>query len=382
LKVARYIFLFFIALSSLNSKNISDQLKEYNDKLGEFNEKLSSISNEIIGERDSITSINRELQNIDGELSKDKKRYLAESEKLKIIQKDAEELYNQQQSLKENVIRVSTKLISLSILQSGDKGEDLNSIVFDEAFKVLTEQSNQELKNLEASLISKAEKISFLEKKIGELSESVSKIESKKRLMESKKKERETRFQTLENKKSEYKKHLNSLLQKQLDIKREIEEAQKKIAERDRSEKSVTVKDSGNSYIKEAVKRYRGKKTISPIQGYNVLTKFGTYIDPIYKIKIFSSSVVLQPKKPNSNVSSIFNGKITLIKDDKTLGKFVMIEHYNGLQTMYAHLDSFSPSIKVGKKIKVGTVIGRVSDRLYFEVMEKRYRIDPLEVIE
>jgi murein DD-endopeptidase MepM/ murein hydrolase activator NlpD len=48
---------------------------------------------------------------------------------------------------------------------------------------------------------------------------------------------------------------------------------------------------------------------------------------------------------------------------------------------MYAHLDSFSPSIKIGKKIKKGTVIGRVSNKLYFEVMENNYRINPLDVI-
>ena len=210
---------------------------------------------------------------------------------------------------------------------------------------------------------------------------SIESVEAKKRKIKEKKEEREKLFQQLKAKKTEYRKRLDDIALQQKKIKDEVAKAKRESERRKQREtKHITIKDS-SSYHKESVKKYRGKKTIPPLKEYKVITKFGTYIDPIYKFKIFSSSVVLEPKKANANVRNIFNGRVTLVKENKTLGKFIIIEHNNGLQTMFAYLDSFSPSLRQGKKIKKGAVVGRVSNKLYFEVMKNNYRINPLEVI-
>jgi murein DD-endopeptidase MepM/ murein hydrolase activator NlpD len=52
------------------------------------------------------------------------------------------------------------------------------------------------------------------------------------------------------------------------------------------------------------------------------------------------------------------------------------------MQTIYAHLDSTSPNISVGKKIKKGTIIGKVYKELHFEIIKQNRHINPLTIIE
>ena len=395
LKTVWLVTILLLASTSLyglkgKSGNSIKKLKEYNKKLGEFDNKLSGISNEILIEREAITTINRELKKIDRELFKDKKRYSAEKKRAEKLKKESKKLSVKQKTLRNRVVTTSAKLISLSVIADSNSSDSLDALILDEVFNILNKENVKMLKNFDTGLSKRQLKINNIQKKMKVLQDSIDIIEDKKKLIKKKKSVREKMFKRLESRKKDYKKRLESIIKKQKIIKAEIEKAQAKMEKaRVRKHKRVRKESRsritthiGSSYKKEAVRRYRGKKTISPIKNYQVITKFGTYIDPIYKFKIFSSSVILKPNRDNSIVRNIFNGRVTLFKDDKTLGKFVMVEHFNGLQTMYAHLDSFSPSIKAGKKIKKGAVIGRVSERLYFEVMEKSYRINPLEVIE
>ena len=77
----------------------------------------------------------------------------------------------------------------------------------------------------------------------------------------------------------------------------------------------------------------------------------------------------------------MFNGKVILAQETPMLENVVIIEHADGLHTIYAHLDQIAPTVRKGKRLKKGSVIGRVNDELMFEVTQKNYHIDPLQVI-
>ena len=115
--------------------------------------------------------------------------------------------------------------------------------------------------------------------------------------------------------------------------------------------------------------------------GFTVKRKFGDYVDPIYKIKIFNESVVLASSTPDATVKSVLSGKVIFAKDTASLEKVVIIENSDEIHTIYAHLSKIAPTIQVGQKIKKGYVIGRVDDDLTFEVTQKNFHIDPLELI-
>ena len=142
------------------------------------------------------------------------------------------------------------------------------------------------------------------------------------------------------------------------------------------------VKKVGSSYKRTKTKKYKGKKTIAPFSPYTITKRYGTYTDPIYGIKVFNESISLKPSKKNTKVKTVFNGKVIYAAKSAVLDKIVIIEHSNGLHTIYANLSQISPNIKKGKKIKKGYTIGRVNDELIFEVTQKSYHINPIRLFQ
>jgi murein DD-endopeptidase MepM/ murein hydrolase activator NlpD len=141
------------------------------------------------------------------------------------------------------------------------------------------------------------------------------------------------------------------------------------------------VKSKTDAYHSVKTKTYRGKKTISPLENFTVVKRFGPYEDPIYHIKIFNESISLKPKSANAKVKNVLNGKVILAKETTMLNNIVIVEHDNGMHTIYAHLDKIAPTVKKGKRLKQGSIIGRVNDELMFEVTQKNFHINPLQLI-
>ncbi len=127
--------------------------------------------------------------------------------------------------------------------------------------------------------------------------------------------------------------------------------------------------------------QYSGEQGIAPLDGYVVTKSFGPYTDPVYGIKSYSESVFLRPTQSDAKVKAIFNGKVILAKSTAMLKNLIIIEHDNGLHTIYAHLDSIAPTVLVGQRIKQGSVIGRVSSSLLFEITQRNAHINPMQVI-
>ena len=157
---------------------------------------------------------------------------------------------------------------------------------------------------------------------------------------------------------------------------KEVEQVQKKAAIQ-----SEKVRKINSSYQKSKVYAYRGGKTISPIPGARLIKKFGTYIDPIYKIKIFNESITLKAPSLNAKVKNVLNGKVVFAGKSSMLGKVVVVAHSGKIHTVYAGLSKIAPNIKTGRKIKKGYVIGKVSSKLMFQATKNSKHINPLRLI-
>ncbi|SFV61117.1 Membrane-bound metallopeptidase [hydrothermal vent metagenome] len=144
---------------------------------------------------------------------------------------------------------------------------------------------------------------------------------------------------------------------------------------------STKVKKVNSSYKKSSTYKYRGGKTISPLQNARIIKRFGTYIDPIYKIKIFNESITLQSGRSNAKVKNVLNGKVVFAGKSSMLGKVVVVAHNRKIHTVYAGLSKIAPTIHVGTKIKKGYVVGKVSRKLIFQATKNSKHINPLELI-
>lgn len=179
--------------------------------------------------------------------------------------------------------------------------------------------------------------------------------------------------------------------QAQADLKKAKTEADKKKArlaaaeakkEQDKVYKeSEKVRQVNSSYKKPKTSAYRGGKTISPLNGAKLVKKFGTYVDPVYKIKIFNESITLKSAVPNSKVQNILNGKVVFAGKSSMLGKVVVVSHSKKIHTVYAGLSKIAPTIHVGAKIQKGYVVGKVNEKLIFQATKDSKHINPLELI-
>jgi len=145
--------------------------------------------------------------------------------------------------------------------------------------------------------------------------------------------------------------------------------------------KSAKVRQVNSSYKKSKTYAYKGGKTISPLPGSRIVKKFGTYVDPVYKIKIFNESITLKSATSNAKVKNILNGKVVFAGKSSMLGKVVVVSHSRKIHTVYAGLSKIAPTIHVGAKIQKGYVVGKVNEKLIFQATKNSKHINPLKLI-
>jgi len=146
-------------------------------------------------------------------------------------------------------------------------------------------------------------------------------------------------------------------------------------------QESEKVRQVNSSYQESKTYAYRGGKTISPLPGAKLVKKFGTYVDPIYKIKIFNESITLKSPVANSKVQNILNGKVVFAGKSSMLGNVVVVSHSSKIHTVYAGLSKIAPTIHVGAKIQKGYVVGKVNEKLIFQATKDSKHINPLNLI-
>ncbi len=85
-------------------------------------------------------------------------------------------------------------------------------------------------------------------------------------------------------------------------------------------------------------------------------------------------------------VYAIFDGVVRIAKRSTDYGYVVLIRHYNGLETLYAHFDQLL--VYPGKPVRSGEIIGlsgntgrSTGPHLHFEVRFKGEKIDPNKII-
>lgn len=159
-------------------------------------------------------------------------------------------------------------------------------------------------------------------------------------------------------------------------VAKEAEKENKKVYK-----ESDKVRQVNSSYAPSQTYAYKGGRTISPLPGSKLVKKFGTYVDPIYKIKIFNESITLQSSTANAKVQNILNGKVVFAGQSSMLGKVVVVSHSKKIHTVYAGLSKIAPTIHVGVKIQKGYVVGKVNQKLIFQATKNSQHINPLELI-
>jgi len=375
-----------------STKNDIQKQKAYEKKISR---KLDDIATLITKEESKLAIINKGIL-------KTKRKIKQESQKSNIKKgelRKIENLYNQlsqrEKSVNKKMTDTLSKSISLDMITSGlNNNDDTNSFyeksidniimqsIYDSYSQILKNKFSKTKKRyikLQKNIKVVKSELDKIKNKLKGLKVQISKYDSLKVL-------KSKSIKSLDKDRSSYLKKLNrikkerKILSSTL-IRLNITKQESKRTIIKATPNSTVVRQIGSSYQASKTVKYRGAKTISPLEGYTLSQKFGTYTDPIYKMKIFNESVILRANNKNARVKNVLDGKVVYADKTSMLENVVIIKNRDNIHTIYAHLSQIAPTIKVGKKVPKGYILGRISRELTFEVTQNEKHINPMRLI-
>ena len=119
----------------------------------------------------------------------------------------------------------------------------------------------------------------------------------------------------------------------------------------------------------------------APLQNGEVRSGFGWRLDPFSKERAWHTGLDIQAAA-GSNVNAVHDGVVSFAGKDAELGNMVVIEHGNGMQSVYGH--NAELLVKEGEKISAGTNVAMVGmsgraagAHLHFEIRHNGLSINP-----
>ena len=379
----------------------SSELSKYSKNYSKLNKKMSQTAKAILKQKRALVKQEKYLKALQKELALKELSYKENTSQLKLMKKSQAQLNERQKKIEDKLSFVIAKSVSLSLVLNESSSQNADSLMESEVLKAMLKKEKVKATFLSNMFIANAKDIDLLNQHASTLEVSIANIDAKRKKLLKTKTANKKALKKLTHSKSSYKKELKTLLSRQNALKDtlaklnivKVDEIKKAKLAKERKvafdkkkivldKNPLYVKKHGSSYQAVKTKKYRGSKTIAPLDSYTITKKYGTYTDPIYGIKIFNESISLKPRSKNAKVKTVFNGKVIYADKTAVLNNIVIVEHTNGLHTIYANLSQISPNIKKGIKIKRGYTIGRVEDELVFEVTQKSYHINPIRLFQ
>ena len=373
-----------------NKDNTTVKIKEIADKIEASNTNLSKLEEDIIKINEDIEQHQKLLE--------------SSQSKLNDLQAKSSDLIKEKNSSEEEIINTIVEQFSTSLALQLASKESLQELIDNEMFNLLSTNAKQKVLKLNENYNRLTENTKANQQEINKLN---SYIKDRLKTKENYKALQIKHTKSLENLEKEHKLYqaeLKKVIEQQdslskilSDLKivkqQELKKAQEEKEDNQqvqttnvRNQKyakdlDLDVKKIGSSTDGVQIVKYKGAKTIAPLKSFKIVKNFGTYYDPVYKIKLFNESVVLQSNEKGSKVVAVLNGKVVYAKKNAgMLENVVIIQHEGGIHTVYSHLDDIAPTLVVGKWVQKGSVVGRVDENLTFQVTKDSSHIDPKDL--
>jgi murein DD-endopeptidase MepM/ murein hydrolase activator NlpD len=134
----------------------------------------------------------------------------------------------------------------------------------------------------------------------------------------------------------------------------------------------------------EDIKLVLGELFIYPIRG-RLTSPFGWRNDPISGVRRYHGAVDLAAST-GTLVKAAMDGRISTVGLNSVYGKYIIITHSDGYQTMYAHLNA--TSVSQGSYVSQGAKIGEVGStgystgpHLHFALYKNGRAVNPLDFL-
>jgi len=417
-------FVFFLILYGNNIKELDTKIKQNKQIITSvkqqkvsINKTLQILADQIAKEMLAYNNILKILEQTSNQIFLNKVKLVNAQKKVEQLKAKSIRLQKLKKQIEKNVIEFVIERYAMSMGIEQANKQTITDVINKEVYTLVFENAKEQILELNISYLKLNNQIRNNEKQIDKLNQYIAQQNEIKSRYKELKKVQEKALASLKTKHKLYQQSLKQVLAKQNKIssllsnlkilKRKAIKEEKRRQQRLKEEKrrkaqaiaranrakqikinnsvaniDLDVKKLGSSTKGIKISKYDGYRTIPPLKNYTVVKRFGKYYDKVYKMELFNESVTLKTKIPNAKVYSVFSGQVVYAKTNSgLLGNVVIVKHKKSLHTIYSHLDKISPTIKVGKWIPKGYVVGRVNDTLDFQATKNSKYIDPLKLI-
>lgn len=383
-----FCFFLFTQFAFANAINEKTKSLEENKRIQEqLNKKLEDLASDILNGEKSLKLLSLQIQSLNSQTSKLEATAKAQNQELKTLASQNEALLKNKSNIESRLISLMAKDFAYDLPIPQGYIESEESFMAFEILRNLNQVLNEEIFKISKDYEGVSRLIDDKQAQIQKINNSLKDYNAQLVKLQDLKQKQMSEINKQKTDRNIYAKKLDDLRAQQEELRKTLNQlkiVQQKPAPKPpaaQNQQNQPIRQVGTSYQNSSVKRYTGKKTIAPLESFTVKQKFGNYVDPVYNLKIFNENVVLRSNKSDAVVKNVLDGKVVFAKDTSMLARVVIIEHSNGIHTIYAHLDKIAPNIKVGKNIKKGAVVGRIKNDLTFEVTQQNFHINPLELI-
>ncbi len=373
-----------------------EQIAHQKSKAEHINGVLKKIATDIERRRKKLNEVTQSIERSKKKIQALQKRTSVKKSELNKIAKIYKKLTKDEKVISKQFVEQIAKDISIRITTGEDMEQNetsgvvqdlsVDEMIKREILNTYTDLLKRSIQKKKSKYIKISKNMELMNRQIRQLSNRLKKLKAEKQMLIELKETQKGMLQSLEQKKRSYIAKLNQIQKEQSALSRTLQKLhivkkQQAAKEIKLSGGKINVRQIGNSYQRAKLTRYRGRKTMAPLSSYTVVERFGSTIDPIYKIKIFNDSVILRSRKKNAKVFNVLDGEVIYAAHSPILGNVVIVKHANGLHTIYSHLSKIAPMIRKGKRLKRGYAIGRVERDLNFSVTKNERQINPMQLI-
>lgn len=401
--------LFAAGTTANKTQSTKQNLKTKVEQEKRLNKKLDELAKSILSGEENVKTTAEQISALSVQVKELESSAKAADASLNTLIAQNKDLVAEQKRIEASLLAIISKRFAYDLIVPKNYIESEESIISAEILNSLTKDSQNEVNKIAKDYSKTINSIKSQTDKIGAIKLDLAEFRSKQDKLIALQTKQKKDLAQLKSDKDSYEKELSAIQADQEELRKtleklaiiakneeeekaraqqkaKLEEAKKaknneKLASQSQKTAKNDVRQVGSSYQMSQVKRYTGAKTIAPLEKFTLKQAFGDYTDPIYKIKIFNESVVLRSALRDAVVKNVLDGKVVFAKETSLLQKVVIVENKDGIHTIYAHLSKIAPTIKVGSRLKKGYVIGRVERDLTFEVTQKNYHINPMELI-
>ena len=364
-----------------------EKLVSTDDKKETTNLKIKELAEKIESQNSNITGIESEIKQINSDIDNHQKLLEEAKNKLDDLKSKSTDLIKEKTSNEEQIVDTIIEEFSVSIALKLASEDSLQELIDNEIYTLLSQNSKDKVTRLNTNYSALYANAKNNQKDIEKISSYIEDRQKTKDKLTELKQKHSSSLANLEEQHKSYQEELNKVAKEQESLKSLLSElnilkaaetkkseaeaderrkklqdllTQKKTSPKDDSSKedvetdnSSSLEDASSSEVRNqrfaknlnldvkkigsstdgvTIVKYKGEKTIAPLKSFKVVKNFGTYFDPVYKIKLFNESITLKSDEDQAKVLCVLNGKVVYAKKGAgMLQNVVIIQHEDGL---------------------------------------------------